>query len=108
MILSIIDNVESVVAHTAEVHDGMKPFAEMVLSVVVAKAERHNKTGVYANSMHLEEGRVDWHIVSDDPDAIFKEFGRIWAPLMGEGPVHTTGVHAFAQALGELGGVAGE
>lgn len=91
------------VARGEEVHQGLKPFAEAVLAAVVGAAATHSVTGRYASSWHLEEGIVDWHIVSDDPHALSKEYGRNWR-LDGEegGPLRTEGVHAIARAMGEV------
>jgi hypothetical protein len=95
------------VARSEEVHEGLKPYAEEVLAAVIGVAARHSVTGAYADSWHLEEGIVDWHIVSDDPHALSKEYGRSWASEHeGEGPLHTQGVHALSTVLGEFGGSA--
>ena len=92
------------VSHLAEVHEALRPYAVAARDAIVAEYARHAVTGQAAASWGLEEGIVDWSIVSDDPNILSKEYGRLWAPEMGgEGPVHTRGVHALAKVLGEFG-----
>lgn len=92
------------VSHTEEVHEGLRPYAEAARNAIAAIYARHAHTGRAAASWELEEGIVDWHVVSNDPDILSKEYGRNWR-LDGEseGPARTRGVHALSTVLGEFG-----
>jgi hypothetical protein len=95
---SINANAVSVVAHNKELHAALRPFASLVEEAVKAKIAPHSNTGEFEESIGVEEGRVDWYIVSNDPNAYSKEFGHYWND--DPGGKRTEGVKAFTRVAG--------
>lgn len=95
---SVNANATTIVAHSKQVHDALRPFAELVMEAIKAKIAPHSNTGEFERSVEIEEGRVDWYIVSNDPNAYSKEFGHYW----NDDPegTKTEGVKAFTRVAG--------
>jgi Family of unknown function (DUF5403) len=86
---------DKAVALSAEVQVTLKAHAEELAARARTLAETHDDSGEYARSIHVEHGRVDWYVVSDDPNAVSKEFGRTGARGRGA----SQGVFALTRAM---------
>lgn len=85
-------------ARSPEVKKVVRAVAEDILAAAQARANQHRHTGGFADSLHIETGRTDVHVVADDPQAVAKEFGHIDADTGRSVP----GIHALSGAVADV------
>jgi hypothetical protein len=96
--------VRRTVAKTAAQHvtvqRALAGHSEAIATRARAIAATHSDSGDYARSFGVERDKIDWFVVSTDPDAMSKEFGRTGARGRGA----SKGVHALTKAANGEGG----
>lgn len=95
---SVRRNLDRNIARTREVRTQVRAVADELLDAARARAAAHTDTGTFADSLKVERGRVDAEVVSDDPQALSKEFGHTDAKT-GR---HVAGIHALGGAAADL------
>jgi hypothetical protein len=97
-VAQVYKSATRIVAKTPEVQAALAAAAERVAAKAREIAATHNDTGAYAASIHTDTGRIDHYVVSDDPSAVSKEFGRTGSTGR-RGP--SKGVFALTRAMTE-------
>lgn len=91
-------NLHLTVASLPQVRAHVRTVAEQVLATARTRAAAHRDSGTFADSFRLVRGRVDTQVVSDDPQAVAKEYGHT-DPRTGR---TVPGLHALGGASADI------
>ncbi|WP_172384861.1 DUF5403 family protein [Streptomyces sp. MNP-20] len=92
---SVVNNLDSIVAHLPGVRDGVADVAEERAERVRAVVEAHRRTGDLASGMDVRVNRTDGVISLEDPAVLSINYGH-WAR---DGLTWVSGIHAIEAAL---------
>ena len=93
--MAVVDRgLESYLAHLPEVRSEVRRLAEDRMARMVAVAATHNDSGEFSRSFRIVPGATDSLIVSDDPNALSKNYGH--TAVNGR---FVEGVHAFEAGI---------
>ncbi|EEH66383.1 hypothetical protein HMPREF0058_0749 [Actinomyces urogenitalis DSM 15434] len=94
----VLKRAEKLAAKAASRQPAFAAEVARVEALVRAEAAKHTDTGAFAASIHVEHGRIDSHIVSDDPLAWHKEFGHLAVKERSQAARWVPGTFAFTNA----------
>ena len=94
----VFKRAEKLAAKAASRQTAFAAEVARVEALVRAEAARHTDSGAFAASIHGRQGRIDSHIVSDDPLAWHKEFGHLAVEERSQAARWVPGIFAFTNA----------